>query len=181
MMHKHACHGTYKACDIKGYGLKQKLVFPVLPRIKSSRFSSLITSTLHSLVIATLQFINFSKTNSSRLTSLITSTIQFTLQFISHCITMAIAASTSYEDICRILNSTQLTVRWCRTKSLLPTSRDCACGCDCRIVTCPRYPEGEFFKEGTRTKWYHLLASLTWTVETFSSGVGDFIRIIHAW
>ena len=59
---------------------------------------------------------------------------------------MATSASTSYADICRTLNSTTATVRWCRAKSLLPTTRDGACGCSCRIVSRQNYPEGECFR-----------------------------------
>ena len=98
-----------------------------------------------------------------------------------HIFIMASSAVMTYADICRVLNSTQSSVRWCRAKSLLPTSHDCECGCDCRIVRRPRYPEGECFR-CPRKGCQKVSSFRTGTFfENSNLPLEKIIRLIHLW
>jgi hypothetical protein len=94
---------------------------------------------------------------------------------------MATSGLISYADLCRTLHSIDATVRWCRAKSLLPVARDCECGCDCRVVRRPRYPEGECFR-CPRKGCQKLISFRTGTFfENSNLPLEKIIRIIHMW
>ena len=119
-----------------------------------------------------------SASSSSQLYFIIFVFVSVAHQVAQHTTTMATSGIISYADLCRTLHSI---VRWCRAKSLLPVSRDCECGCSCRVAKRPRYPEGECFRCPRKGCQKQISFRTGTFFENSNLPLEKILRIVHMW